>query len=139
MSLSSLPFIFSSSASSACLPFCLLVFWSVLSWVLKSFLVVASAAASAAALALVLVSSLYKLLMLRLTPYLKALASRRPYQDFKHLFTLIISALRRLRELVIRYLVKLNTYSHLVLISSIANILRANRASSGCKKYNKFQ
>ena len=138
-SLSSLSSISSSSTSSTCLPFCLLVFWSMLSWVLESFLAVALAAALVAALALALASSLYKLLTLGLTPCLKALASGRLYQDFKHLFALMILALRRLRELVIRCLAELNTRSYLALISSIANILRVNWASSGCEKYSKFQ
>ena len=71
-------------------------------------------------------------------PYLKAFSFRYPYQDFKHSFALIILALRQLQELVIRYFVKLNTLSHLALISGIASISRVNQASSGYKKYYKF-
>ena len=46
--------------------------------------------------ALAAASSLYCLLTLGLTPYLKALACRRLNQNLRHLFTLIMSALRQL-------------------------------------------
>jgi len=74
------------------------------------------------------------LLILELLPLLKAPGSRRPNHNLRHLFALIMSALRRLRELVIRCFAELNTRSHLALINGIANILRANLARSSYKR-----
>ena len=106
--------------------------WSTLPCALEFLL------AAALAAALTAISSLYKSSMLGLTPYSKAFSFGCPYQDFKHSFALIISALRQLWESVIKCFAELNTLSHLILISGIANISRANRVSSGCKKYCKF-
>jgi len=66
--------------------------WSALPCALESFLAAALATALVAALAAI--SSLYRLSTSRSMPYLKAFGFRHLYQDFKHLFTLIMSALR---------------------------------------------